>query len=576
MTEDTAVIDTIRNVLDRIEKYLWIAIKHKNRVGINRILFSFIEIYRPFSLTLNTELYIRNKMKFNLSVTVMKLIINRYGRLGGILIDERAEDGFQQFIQFANDLPGETMFVYPSLEDDSEAISVWDELQKVNDTLTDAKFRTLFLVCAKAMDKKSYSFIYELVRSMESGHPRVHDISKEKLFGMLDGSKLERFWVNSISIRDSAAQDVFGLLKRPVNPISKSYLLLRSYSLFKGVEPDKLMTFPVPLGKDEKVELYHLLDSYRLNKSFLEEAYADLITERPVWEELFRGGFHEWLEKTHNLINDRVAGFEEKQHEIKFSLPLDEEKIQAFKDRLKSAFLEYRKKNDWVQYEFQEFPEDLELRKRWKRVGLRSLLPRDLFTYGLNAYGDILAGQVGGQLGEADIRGVITYLGGVAERVDTQDPLSQQLLLDAIRQGRFAGSDLVVLIEGVHRSNILNWPVFYGNIPNEKSGIDITVDERVFRVQFCYYHGVIGKETILVLPPDVVKVQTEKYPHIEINDRFKFSDYKDDVSGKAEFIADVVVASIALQEESKALVISFRDERPKTRVIQVKKRQNIG
>jgi len=125
-----------------------------------------------------------------------------------------------------------------------------------------------------------------------------------------------------------------------------------------------------------------------------------------------------------------------------------------------------------------------------------------------------------------------------------------------------------VLVEGAHRRSILNWPIFH-DIPREKSGAVVTVGKRVFTIRIFYYHGVMEKEQLLILPPDVVKVQTEKYPHIEINEKFKFSDYRDDVSDKIEFIADVVVASITLQEENKALVVSFRDERPKPRVIYV-------
>jgi hypothetical protein len=551
-------IDTIKDAVRGIEEYLWISVKHRHAVGINRVLFTLIEVYRSLSSGLTTNLYLKDKDEFNLRLQGMKLMIGCYGRLGGILIDEKVEEGFHTYIEFITDVIGQLNFELPESEQDvSKALLIWNELQEIEKQLTESKLKTLFQVCAKAIDKKIYSLVYSFVKEMTSEHPRVININKKQLFRILEEDRLERFWIDTISVTGINSMNVFGLLGRPINAISRCYLILRSYSIFKCVAMDTLMSFPIPEDKNKKRDLYYLIDSLKMNKSFLDEAYNDLLLDKSAWEELFKGKFAVYLEKTWLLINERFSDLDQKQKEIETSLPLDEEKVRGFKQTLTDSFQKFRCGNSWIDYQFQKFLKDMEIRKSYKRAAGKMPIPRDMFVYGLNIIGDLVARDFGNKLAQDEISIIMNFVRGIAEKKDVESILSQESLLGAMVETLFGSQFLAIIASSENRIGISKWPVFRGQILNSETNFPLTFKGTEYSCRFFFYYPAIASNEIIVMPLSALKVESEEVPLVEINERFRFSDYEGDTSEKVEFIMDLIMKSIVLKEDLKAVVITF-------------------
>jgi len=549
--------DIIKDAIRGIEEYLSIAIKHRHGIGINSVLFILVELYRVLSSGLSTNLYVKDKGRFSSGVEELKWVIACYGRLGGLLIDKRVEEGFSTYIEFITDVVGKLNFEYPQSDQEEleKGLLIWSELQEIENDLTGRKLKTLFQVCAKAIDKKIYSLVYSFAKEMTSEHPRVINLNKQQLFRILEEDKLERFWVDTISSIKEV--NVFGLLERPINSISKCYLILRSYSIFKGVKPDNLMTFPIPKDKDKKRDLYYLIDSLKLNKSFLDEAYNDLLSEKSSWEELFKGKFVDFLEKTMSIINERYGSFQQKQKEIEASLPLDEEKISGFRQILTDSFLKFRNRNSWIDYIFQSYPQNIEDRKSYERLARRSLMPRDMFVYGLNVIGNLIAGDLGNQLAQIEISGIIDRIRHIAEKKVVENIPSQESLLETVANMSFKSESLAVIASSENRIAISKWPIFRGRVLNSTTDFSLAFNGTNYSCRFFFYHPAINNNEFIVLPLGALKVESEEVPLIEINQIFRFSDYKGDTSEKVEFIMELIMKSVVLKNGYKAIVITF-------------------
>jgi hypothetical protein len=489
----------------------------------------------------------------------MRLVIACYGRLGRLLIDERAEEGFHTYIQFTTDVIGGVNFSYPELDQDysKEALQIWNELQEIDRGLSESKLKTLFLVAAKAIDKRIYSLVYSFVKEMATEHPRVININKKQLFRILQGDMLERFWIDSSSTTGTGVSNIFGLLDFPINAISKCYLILRSYSIFKGVEPGKVMTFTIPKDNDKKRDLYYLIESFKLNKPFLDDAYADLVSDKSSWEELYKGKFMAFLQETWSLINERVGGFEQIQNEIKASLPLDEEKVRGFREALTDSFLDFRKHNSWIDYVFESFPQDMENRKSYERVARLSLVPRDMFIYGLNVMGNFVAGDLGRELAQLEINGIIGVVGGLAERRRSEDPFSQEGLIEALALTPLGSQDLAILMNGKDRMEVSHWPFFRGTLLGSQPEFRLNYGGIEYLYRLFFYHQAIAPNEVIVLPLNALEVVSENFPLVAISEKIRFSAYKEDNFEKVEFIMELIVKSVVLKDEYKAVMITF-------------------
>jgi len=554
MNNQNINIDTIKNTVDCIVEYLFISIKHRHSLSINRVLFTIVEIYRMLSSGLTTKLYLKDKDLFESRVKGMKIIISGYGRLGRLLIDNKIEDGFLTYLEFITDTIGNINFEYPESE------SAWDELQEINNKLIDDKLNTLFLVCAKAINKEIYSFVFLILKEMTSEDPNFIDINKKQLFRLLEDERLERFWKNGVSFQGAGEMNVFGLLERPINAISKCYLILRSYSLYKGIDLSKLMTFPIPKDKEKKRTLYYLIDSFKLHKHFLDDAYKDLLSEKSSWEELFKGNFIKSLDDTWSIINKCTENFDQKQKEIKISMPLDDEKIKTFRQILLDSFFKVRQKNTWIDYSFQEFSYELEDRKLYERVARRSLMSRDIFAYGLNVIGNILAQDLGNALSNSEINGIINRVREVTLKKSFESELTQDCLTNAMEETPLGSQSIAIIASNQNRIRISNWPIFRGKYLNSDTDFSLFSKGKEYISKFFFYNSTIENNEIILIPLKSLKVETEDIPLVEINEMFKFSDYKADASDQVEFIMELIIKSIELKKDYKALSITFKKD----------------
>lgn len=562
----TFEIEEMVQVLDRCRKYLWISIKHKNSIGINRPIFSIREIYRFFSGILSTSLYLDNKVKFDTIVKILELIIKYYGLIGRDLITTNTAEGYLEYIRFSSDFLGSKHFDYPAYDIQTTTEieierynSVWNELQEISENLQYEKFKRLFLFCCKALHEGNYHIIYSLVKEMDTGHPRVSDLSKDELLNILKNSRLELFWIGSMSLSDTSISDIFDWSEHPASPITKCYLILRSYSIFKEVPLDSIMTFSIPQSNDRKVILHNKIDFFIRNKDFLSEAYKELLNEKLKWDELFKGKFIPILEETMKLINKRIAEFPPILAKIKLQLPLDVAKISSFKEQITKSFADYRAALNWVNFNFVEYPQDIEKRVDFDRKGLRSLLPRDMFLYGMFAINTIAAGQIAKNLIDSESEDILNSIKKVSTAYKLENNFSQKNLFNVICNNKFTGDELVVLLNISHLRNVIKWPIIQENAKayRDEQKISVTLDEKDTTIKFVYLN-ILRKDEIFVLPLRIISIETERTPLLEINEQFKFNDYTGDTSDKVEFIIELITNPV-ISPDSKVLLILLKD-----------------
>lgn len=526
MSEQTPYQNEIERSLKKCRKYLGIALKSKSRSGIYCSISALRSLYR--NNLLNKESQFSNN-KLEEVLWGLKLIIRYYGRLGGDIVDAGYEDDFDNYMEFPVDLLGQRL---PYDDRVDEMINRSDKLEyeENKDKLKYEKYKRLFLVCCKAYHKGLHSFIYKLIERMEQDHPGSSTINKDALRDNIFNN-LESFWGESISISDKAVEDVFGFAEHSASHITKCYLVLRTYSRYKGITNVEPFSSIIPVSDKEKIRLADKLESLVRNQNIIHDAYEDLKREEKLWNELFKGKFVETLDETMKVINRNFDDMPLRAEKLKAAIPLDTEKMELFKTSVLNAFNGMRKKMSWLNYSYADSPV--------KPYQGHFSCPRDLFIRIADFYLESLAHDFAKEFADKEEGIVIEYLRQNTESVNLDKP-DKEIICDTIIKHDLLSQEVTLL---VHQR-----PKFESLYDKERDSFYVEFGDDKSRKLYIIYSLYVKPNEAFVFSTSTITVKTAKSPLTTFNE----------IDGKVEFCVDFGVPEIVLLPDNKYLRFMFK------------------